>query len=332
MEFRQLKYFIAVAEEGNISRAAARLHISQPPLTRQIHLLEEQLGTQLFRRTHWGVELTAAGSLYLEHARQITAHMTQAGELARRAGEGRIGRLDVGVFGSAMLGFVPQILNSFSAAHPDVELVLHSAPKGQQIEALQRGRILMAFDRYLPGSDTLHVETVCAEPVLVALNSRHPLSRHEAVSVDLLRDEALIGEHNWSVFAATRELFAHHGIEPRIGQRAPDMITAAVMVAGGFGTALVPASVRNLQLPNVVYRPLTGAVPAEILLHCAWRRDDDNPLLRALLATVRAFRRSHAAVLQREGRGGTADQSRSDQSEITRADAASAPDSAAGAR
>lgn len=300
MEIRQLKYFIAVAEERNISRAAARLHISQPPLTRQIQLLEEQLGARLFRRTHWGVELTAAGAMFLEHARQITSHMTQAGELARRAGAGHIGRIDVGVFGSAMLSIVPQILNSFSAAHPEVELMLQSAAKGPQIEALHRGRIMLAFDRYFEESAEIAVETVCAEAIYVALNTRHPFSRQAAISIEMLRGEALIGELNWSVFTATRELFARHGVEPAIRQQAPDMITAAVMVAGGFGTALVPASVRSLQLPNVVYRPLVDEIPASVLLHCAWRRDDDSPLLQTLLATIRAFRRSHEAVQGRQ--------------------------------
>lgn len=298
MEIRQLKYFIAVAEERNISRAAARLHISQPPLTRQIQLLEEQLGAQLFKRTHWGVELTAAGQLFLDHARQIKAHMEQAGELTRRAGLGEIGRIDVGVFGSAMLGIVPQILNRFSASHPDVELVLHNAPKGPQIEALHRGRIMLAFDRYLPESPELCVETVCAEPLFVALNTRHPLADETAVSIEALRDEALIGEQDSSVFVATRELFAHHGFSPRTLQKAADMIAATVMVAGGFGTALVPDSVRSLQLPNVVYRPLIGAFPSPILLHCAWRRDETSPLLDALLGSVREFSREHAAAHQ----------------------------------
>lgn len=298
MEIRLLKYFIAVAEEGNLSRAATRLHLSQPPLTRQIQQLEARLGARLFDRNARGMTLTAAGTLFLEHARQIAAHMEQAGELARQAGEGRLGRLDVGVFGSAMLGILPQILNSFSAARPDVELVLHSAPKTEQLEALARGRVLIAFDRHFPDSDLLEIETVCTEPVFVALNTRHPLAPRERIPVVALKGEDLIGEQHWSVFAATRPLFAAAGIEPHVTQQAPDMITAAVMVAGGFGTALVPASVRSLQLPNVVYRPLeeTASVP----LHCAWRRDTSNPLLDAMLATMRAFRRSREAVQARE--------------------------------
>jgi len=294
MEIRQLKYFIAVAEERNISRAAARLHISQPPLTRQIQALEEQMGVVLFKRAHWGVELTHAGVTFLEQARQIQSHLELASELAQRAGKGQIGRVDIGVFGSAMLAIVPQILNDFAASHPDVERVLHSAPKGAQIEALHRGRIMIAFDRYLPASPELSVELVCEEAVFVALNVRHPLAGHAEVWIDQLREESLIGEQDSSVYTATREMFVHHGFEPRTLQKAADMISAAVMVAGGFGTALVPASVRSLQLPNVVYLPLRADVEARVQLHCAYRREESSPLLAALLGTVRAFRQQYA--------------------------------------
>ncbi|KAF7599563.1 MAG: LysR family transcriptional regulator [Candidatus Dactylopiibacterium carminicum] len=293
MDVRQLKYFVAVAEERNISRAAERLHISQPPLTRQIQQLEEYTGAQLFRRTHWGVELTDAGELLLTHARQILAQVALADELTRRAGRGEAGRLDVGVYGSAMLGIVPQILNGFSASRPEVELVLHNAPKGAQIEALHRGRILVAFDRYLPESPGLRIEPVCAEPVLVALNARHPLAAQSEIAIASLRHEAFIGEQDNAVFTATRDLFRQAGFEPRVRQRATDMISATVMVAGGFGTALVPASVRALQLPNVVYRPLAGEV--RVLLHCAWRGDEQSPLLLALLHAVRAFQATQHA-------------------------------------
>lgn len=292
MEIRQLKYFIAVAEERNISRAAARLHISQPPLTRQIQALEEQMGVVLFKREHWGVELTPAGTSFLAHARQIQSQLEMASELAQRAGKGQIGRIDIGVFGSAMLNIVPQILNAFAVSHPDVERVLHSAPKSAQIEALQRGRVMIAFDRYLPALPQLCTELVCEEAIYVALNVRHPLAAQREIRIEQLRDEPLIGEQDSSMFFATRDLFAHHGFEPRALQKAADMIAAAVMVAGGFGTALVPESVCSLQLPNLVYRPLGADVEARVQLHCAYRRDEQSPLLEALLDTVRNFRQS----------------------------------------
>lgn len=302
MEIRQLKYFIAVAEERNISRAAVRLHISQPPLTRQIQALEEQLGVTLFRREHWGVELTPAGENFLPQARQIQTQLEIASELAQRAGLGQVGRIDIGVFGSAMLNIVPQILHAFAVSHPDVERILHHAPKNAQIDALLRGRTMVAFDRYLPAVPQLATELVCEEAIYVALNIRHPLAGEASIRIEQLRHEPLIGEQDSSMFFATRDLFAHHGFEPSTFQKANDMIAAAVMVAGGFGTALVPESVCSLQLPNLVYRPLIDDIDAKVQLHCAYRRDETSPLLHALLDTVRQFREAGFAAPAMTGR------------------------------
>lgn len=131
MELRHLRYFIAVAEERNIGRAAARLHISQPPLTRQIQQLEEQLGVQLFNRTPRGMELTPAGELLLDEAKNINAVIEQATERTQRAGQGKFGRLDVAIFGSAILDTIPRLLADFRGAYPDVKVVLHSMHKGR---------------------------------------------------------------------------------------------------------------------------------------------------------------------------------------------------------
>lgn len=298
MDIRQLKYFIAVAEERNISRAAARLHISQPPLTRHIQSLEDELDVKLFIRTNWGVELTQAGESLLNHARNIKAHVDLAAEQARRAGKGLVGRIDIGIFGSAMLNSIPRILNQFVESHPDVSIVLHSAPKGRQIEALHQGRILIAFDRYLPESPELMTELVCREPILVALNTRNPLAQKSCLHPNELRNEAMIGEQDPSVAMATQSMFKTLGYEPRFAQRATDMISAAVMVAGGFGSSLVPESVQNLQLPNVVYRPLITDMGAPLIdLHCAYRRDEASPLLIELLKTVRAYREQNRQKL-----------------------------------
>ena len=287
MDVRQLKYFIAVAEEQNIGRAAMRLHISQPPLTRQIQALENDLGVLLFNRTNWGVNLTQAGESLLIHARNITEHIELAKEQAQLAGKGLIGRIDVGVFGSAMLNIIPQILNSFTKTHPDVKVVLHTLPKGRQIEALHQERILIAFERYLPASPGLRIEMVCREPLSVAVNLRNPLAQQESVHVEQLRSEPLIGEADNT--AALKAVVETHGLGPMIVQKTSDMISAAVMVAGGFGTAIVPDSLRTLQLPNVVYRPLLMEQAPLIELHCAYREEETSPLLAKLLQTVREY-------------------------------------------
>jgi DNA-binding transcriptional LysR family regulator len=293
MDVRRLKYFIVTAEERSISRAAEKLHITQPPLTRHIQSLEEELGVQLFTRTNWGVELTQAGTELLGHARNINAHVELATEQVRRVAAGLAGRIDIGVFGSAMLDTIPRLLSSFSLACPDVNVVLHNAPKGRQIEALHQGRILIAFDRYLPDSPELRSELVSREPLWVALNRRNPLAGKSGIALADLTNEALIGEQDQSVFFASQALFRHHHFEPRVVHKAADMIAAVVMVAGGFGSALVPESVLNLQLPDVVFRPLIAEVDALVDLHCVYRKDERSPLLASILACVSDYRQQH---------------------------------------
>jgi DNA-binding transcriptional LysR family regulator len=159
---------------------------------------------------------------------------------------------------------------------------------------------MIAFDRYLPESNELRVELVCKERIFVAINKDHPLAAQDGIRVEMLRDESLIDERDSSLFTATQKLFMHHGFAPRTRQKAADMIAAAIMVAGGFGTALVPESVRTLNLPGVVYRPLVADVDCTVDLHCAYRRDESSPLLTALLEEIRAFRQCHTTCIQNE--------------------------------
>ena len=289
MDVRRLKYFIVTAEERSITRAAERLHITQPPLTRYIQGLEDELGVQLFTRTGWGVELTQAGQALLSHAYDITAHVDLVSEQIRRVAVGQAGRIDIGVYGSAMLSAIPRILGAFSETHPDVRIVLHNAPKERQIAALHQGRILIAFDRYLPDFPDLCQERVCREPLWVALHVRNPLAARSVIHAEDLRNEPLIGEQDQSVFVAGQALFRNYNFEPMVVQRTTDMISAAIMVSGGFGSALVPESVIGMQLPDVVYRPLETDVGCMIDLHCVYRRDEQSPLLYELLDCVHAY-------------------------------------------
>ena len=299
MDVRRLKYFIVTAEERSISRAAERLHITQPPLTRHIQSLEEELGAQLFTRTNSGVELTQAGTTLLDHARNINAHVELATEQVRRVAAGQAGRIDIGVFGSAMLNIIPRILSAYAQACPDVHVVLHSAPKARQIEALHQGRILIAFDRYLPDSPELRTELVCREQLWVALNQRNPLAQQASITLPDLKNEPLIGEQDQSVFFVSQSLFRHNNFEPLIVHKAADMISAVVMVAGGFGSALVPESVLNFKLPDVVFRPLATELEALIELHCVYRKDEQSPLLASLLECIHAYLEQHQSTARR---------------------------------
>lgn len=300
MDLRHLRYFIAVAEEENIGRAAARLHISQPPLTRQIQQLEEELGVRLFNRTPKGMELTQAGELFLEEARNIRAVVEQATERTQRAGQGKLGRLDVAIFGSGILDAIPKLLLAFRNDYPEVKIVLHTMTKAEQIEALRQRRITVGFNRMLAPLPDLATELVATEPLMLAVNESHPLAREKSVSF------AMLAEHPMVLFPTgarpnfidkVMRLCEEAGFVPKVSQEVGDAVTGVALVAGGFGICLVPESVTVLTLPGVVFRTVDDApANARIDLSCLYRADDQSPILSAFLETVRAFRNAQVAV------------------------------------
>ena len=278
MDLRQLTYFMAVADTNHLGRAAEKLHLSQPPLTRQIQQLEAELGVQLFKRTARGMRLTAAGEALARDARNIHSLVTQAAERAQRAGQGQVGRLDVGVYGSAVFGLVPKVLQAFVRSHPEVELVLHQAQTPAQLPALRQGRVQLVFERLLP------------EAVLLALSSCHALAEQAEVDMAELRDETLIVGTSPTITAMTLQLCRAHGFAPRLSTPSSDIVTATVLAATGVGVTLVPASMTQVNIPGIVYRPLRTRFPVHIELHCFYLRGNDSPLLAAMLQTVRQYR------------------------------------------
>lgn len=296
MDLKQLKYFIAVAEEQNVSRAAQRLHLSQPPLTRQIRQLEKTVGAHLFERSSKGVALTEAGRLFLADARQILDMVAQTGERARSAGKGQIGRIDLAVFGSVMFDTVPQLLARFRATHPRVDVVLHTMNKGDQIEALRQHRITAGFNRLASDFPDMATVTVKAERLMLALQSSHALAKRRQVRFTDLAKCPLV------LFASgprpnfidiVFSLYQQAGIRPVVSQTVEDSVTGVALVAAGFGVCLVPESVTHVQLPGVVYVPMTKVPLGVVDLNCVYRRDDTSPVTRAFIDTVRAFKDKH---------------------------------------
>jgi LysR family transcriptional regulator, benzoate and cis,cis-muconate-responsive activator of ben and cat genes len=296
VDLRHLRYFVAVAEEENIGRAAARLHISQPPLTRQIQQLEEELGVTLFTRTPRGMELTQAGELFLEEARNIRSLVEQATERTQRAGQGKLGRLDVAIFGSAILDAIPKLLLAFRTHHPDVKVVLHTMTKAEQIEALRQRRISVGFNRMLAPLDDIGVKQVAIEDLLLAVRADHPLARQPRIRFADLQEYPMV------VFpTGTRPSFIDRviglcgksGFQPQISQEVGDAVTGVALVAGGFGVCLVPESATTLQFPGVVYLPLTDTPPNFCVdLSCIYRKGDQSPILAAFLETVEDYKKT----------------------------------------
>jgi DNA-binding transcriptional LysR family regulator len=292
MELRQIKYFVALAEELNFGRAAEKLHISQPPLTRQIQQLESDVGARLFTRSSRGVELTQAGIALLDDARRILDLIGVAKERAGKFGHGRIGRLDVGIFGSAILNHIPRLLLQFRQRYPEVQIALHEFTKAEQIAALREKRLTIGFNRHVTVEPDIMVETVFLEPLLVALHSKHPLARHKAIRISEVVDEPLIlyPSNTRPGFADdVMALFRTEGVKPRVAQEVTDVVTAVALVASGFGICITPEAASTLRLPGVVYRPVKATPPPTIDLACLYRRDDDSPILEAFLEIVRKY-------------------------------------------
>ncbi len=292
MDLRDMRHFLAVAEEGHIGRAAARLHLSQPPLTRHIQALEEKIGVPLFVRTPKGVTLTEAGRTLLEEAPNLLALAQQAAERTRLAGQGLIGRLDVGLFGSGVLDVIPRILARFHQTRPEVKIVLHNLTKDAQLQALRERRITVGFNRLVPEEDGITVETVLREPLVVAIAASHALAARPAIRLQDLDGVPLILYPNVPLRGLAQEVadaFRAEGVRMRVEQEVEDVVTAVALVSAGFGAAITTQSAASLRLPGVEFRPLRSARLKELELSCLYRSGDASPTLRAFLNVVHEF-------------------------------------------
>ena len=294
MDLRKLRYFKVVADEKHIGRAAKVLHISQPPLTRQIQQLEEELGVTLFNRNPKGMELTDAGVLLREEVRNIFSLIEQATERTQKAGQGRLGRMDIAIFGSGIMGDIPKMLLFFKERYPEVNIVLHTMGKGEQIKALRQKRISVGFNRLLAPLADINSELVSMEKLKLAISTKHPMASQDSIPFSTIKEFPLImyptaGRPNF--IDKTIRLCQLAGFTPDISQEVGDAVTGVALVASGFGACLVPESATVLSIPGVVYKPLSETPEeAEVDLSCIYRNDDESPLLKAFLETLREFR------------------------------------------
>ena len=289
-ELRQLRHFVTVAEELHFGRAAARLHMTQPPLSQSIAGLEELLGAPLFLRNRRQVTLTPAGSALLPEARRILEEAGALPELVRRIASGEAGRLGLSFVTTAGLSVLPAILRRYSAAYPAVRMVLQEATSDVQFGDLLQGRIDAGFViPPLPLDDLLDYRRIVEEPLILcapsglealrAVPRSGPVRLRDLPPLPLVIFPRAVAP---ALHDAILACFRAAGVTPVIGQEAIQMQTIVSLVSGGMGLALVPQSVSNLMRPGVEYRALADPTPlAETGL--AWRRDNASPVLKGFL-------------------------------------------------
>lgn len=292
MELRHLRYFIAVGEHLHFGRAAEQLHISQPPLTRQIQRLEEELGVALFARTNRRVELTSVGQLFLAEAKPLIAQIDSLKHHVSETAAGRLGKLTIGFISVADYHVLPSLLREFQSRYPNVTLNLREATTDLQLDALRNGEIDMGIvlapltDPSLQFQPLFQEELVAVLPSSEAQNSRPSLAK--AISVRTLAEQPFVMFPRHSapgLYDAIVETCDRAGFAPRVAQEAIQMQTIISLVSVGMGVALVPASLTNLGRADVTYRPLKEKSPL-VTTGLAWKNSNSSPTLHAFLDLV----------------------------------------------
>ncbi|MDE1148472.1 MAG: LysR family transcriptional regulator [Azospirillaceae bacterium] len=294
MELRHIRYFLAVAEEGNFTRAAARVGIGQPPLSQQIKDLEREVGAPLFHRVPHGAELTEAGRAFRDRVSALPGLAQQAVEAARRAARGELGSLRVGFTASAAFNpMVAGAIRSFRRAYPDVDLSLSESNSVPLLAALADGTVDIVFLRIEPPPGTgVQFRVLAEEPMVVVLPSGHPAAKEPSKPLDLalLKDDPFIlfpRANGPTLFEATLAACRAAGFDPRPGQTAPQMSSIVNLVAAELGVSIMPASMAQVRVDGVTFRPLAPlpAIPPPMAkLVLAWRRGDTSTLVRNFLA------------------------------------------------
>lgn len=290
-ELRHLRYFVALVEEQNYARAAARLGIAQPGLSQQILNLEAIVGVPLIDRSRRSVKLTVSGQLLYDEARKILTQTDSTLAALVRVGRGEAGRISIGYVASAAYsGALTEAISTFRALHPDVELQLLEIEMRHQLASIAEGVLDFGYIRppapVLPG---LATHRILREPLVVALPVDHPLAFRAAIDPVLLADSTFITPRqppDVGFHANTLAACNEAGFNPAISAVGRDFTTIASMVAVGLGIAVGPRSLSCLQLPGVRYVPLVSEVTSDLTV--AYRKTEASAAVRAFIAHHRA--------------------------------------------
>lgn len=261
MDLRQLRYFLAVAEELHFGRAAERLHITQPPLTVAIRQLERELGAALFDRTTRRVTMTPAGVAFRQRVQAAVAELEEAAADVVNVAAGLSGKLQIGFVSSASYTVVPEAIREFRLRLPRVDLALNPLTSGEQVEQILDGHLDVGVIRdpgIIPG---LALDLIQSEALLAVLPEGHPLATNQEISPNQLRDEPMIlFPYQLMPGFVTRvtALFHDEGIAPKVAHRIVHQETVLGLVAAGLGISVLPESVRRFQMPGVITLPMAG--------------------------------------------------------------------------
>ncbi|KCB45182.1 LysR family transcriptional regulator [Bordetella hinzii] len=297
MELRHLRYFQTVAREGSFTRAAALLHIAQPPLSRQIRQLEEELGVTLIERGSRGLKLTEAGRFLHEQSLQLTARLDEIVAGTRRLGAQAARWFSIGFVPSTLYGFVPELIRYLRQADAQVEVGLSEMTTLPQIEALKSGRIDLGIGRIPFDDPAIERRVLMEEPLVAALPPSHPLAGRKQLAVAELAAQPFVlyparprpnyADHVLGLFRAA-------GHQPTVIQEANELQTALGLVVAGLGLTLVPASVQRSNRADIVCLPVDApAFTSPVIL--SWRRGDSSPFLAQAIAAAERLARQAAA-------------------------------------
>lgn len=298
-ELSHLRSFVVVAEELHFGRAATRLHMTQPPLSRQIQLLEHQVGAELLDRTNRNVRLTPAGRAFLPDARAILRLAESASLSARRVSTGDAGSISIGFTASSGYRFLPGLILICHEKLPGVELVLKEMVTMEQVEALSAGRLDVALLR--PHAAIADFETRCVarEPLVLALRDDHRLAQGALPTLEdfdhapFLTYSPIEARYFHDLVAGT---FSRAGVHPDFTQYVTQIHTILALVRAGLGAALIPEAATALRFKGVTFRPVQKLRPPKpVELFMAWKGDNDNPVLGKFMESCREYSRSLTA-------------------------------------
>jgi DNA-binding transcriptional LysR family regulator len=293
MDLRHLRYFVAVAEERNFSRAAARLRIAQPPLSMQVRALEEELGAPLFDRSRRPIELTAAGAVFYRDVRKVLADIDAAQERARKAGGGEIGSLRVAFIPPVAGDLLAEVLRTFREHYPKIEVTLSEKHSSEQVGAIERGEVDVGFLRRSAGGQNFQYEPVCKNRMVLAVPARHSLRRQKPIRWEHLRNEPLVmlsAQFSPGFYDDFLRKCGRSDLSGSNIQLTDEIHTVFWLVSAGFGVSPVIDLLRREARKDLVFIDLPDDAP-QVEIVMARSTSNPNPVIARFFEVASAVLR-----------------------------------------